>query len=65
MNILYIYIFHEMIIIYQIIILYTLDLCIVLCYILVKLEKIIQKMIYYDHSLFFLYPEILYSYIYG
>lgn len=55
MNILYIYIFHEMIIIYQIIILYTLDLCIVLCYILVKLENN-SEMIYYDHSLFFLYP---------
>ena len=38
MNILYIYIYHEMIIIAQIIILYTLDLYIALCYILVKLE---------------------------
>lgn len=46
-----------MIIIAQIIILYTLDLYIALCDILLKLEeKKIQKMIYYGHSLFVLYP---------
>ena len=39
MNILHIYMYHEMIIIGQIIILYTLDLYLALCYISVKLEE--------------------------
>ena len=59
MNILYIYMYHEMIIIGQIIILYTLDLYLALCYISVKLEEKKfrkTKMIYYDHSLFVIYP---------